>query len=64
MQEQFENMKNAFVQKIESLNEEVSSTKIECRRKVNNLQEELNQVTYIKDIFLKQISELQKRIKE
>ena len=62
MNEQFENMKTAFVQKIEKLNEEVNSVKIESRRKINSAQEDLIQVTYVKDLFLKQITDLQKRL--
>jgi hypothetical protein len=61
MQEQFDNMKNSFVKKIEILNEEMNSIKIESRRKVNMLQDDLTQAVYIKDLFLKQINELHKK---
>ena len=64
MQEQFETMKDTFMQKIDSLNEEMNTIKIDSRRKVNNIQEDLTQATYIKDLFLKQITELQKKFKE
>jgi hypothetical protein len=64
MQEQFETMKDTFMQKIDSLNEEMNTIKIDSRRKVNNIQEDLNQATYIKDLFLRQITELQKKFKE
>jgi hypothetical protein len=62
MQEQFEQMKLTFTKKLESLNEDMNKIKIESRRKLNYLQEDLTQVTYIKDMFLKQITELQKKI--
>ena len=62
MQEQFDLMKSTFMQKIESLNEEMNKTKIDSRRSLNSIQEDLTQVTYIKDMFLKQITELQKKI--
>jgi hypothetical protein len=64
MQEQFETMKDTFMQKIDSLNEEMNNIKIDSRRKVNNIQEDLNQATYIKDLFLRQITELQKKFKD
>jgi len=64
MQEQFENMRKSFIKKIEELNEEIHRIKIESRRKINTLQEDLTQITYVKDVFLRQITELQKRIKE
>lgn len=62
MQEQFDTMKSTFVKKIEVLNDEINKHKIESRRKINTLQDDLTQVTYIKDMFLKQITELQKKI--
>jgi hypothetical protein len=57
-------MKQAFTKKIEDLNEEMNSIKVDSRRKINNLQEDLNQVSYIKDLFLRQITDLQKKIKD
>lgn len=62
MQEQFDNMKNTFLKKIEQLNEETSQIKLDSRRKVNMLQEDLTQAVYVKDLFLRQITELQKRL--
>lgn len=55
-------MKNSFVKKIENLNEEMNQIKIDARRKVNTLTEDLTQTTYVKDLFLKQITELQKKL--
>jgi hypothetical protein len=62
MQEQFDNMKKSFLEKIEKLNDEMNKIKIESRRKVNNIQEDLTKVTHVKDLFLRQISELQKQL--
>lgn len=55
-------MKNAFIHKIEELNEEMNKIKIESRKKLNVTEEELNQTRYVKDLFLKQITELQKSL--
>ncbi len=62
MQEQFDTMKKSFIKKIEIQNDEVNNLKLDSRRKVNNLQDELNQVTHTKHLFLKQITELQKQL--
>ena len=60
MQEQFENMKNSFLVKIKNLEEEGITFKTNSRRKIYNLEEELKQAVYLKDIFLRQITEYQK----
>jgi hypothetical protein len=62
MQEQFDQMKSTFTKKLENVNDEMNKIKIESRRKLNSLQEDLSHVTYIKDMFLKQITELQKKV--
>jgi hypothetical protein len=62
MQEQFDAMKNSFVKKIEELNNEMHGMKIDYRRKLYDIEEDLSQTKHIKDVFLKQITELQKRI--
>lgn len=57
-------MKQAFSKKIQELNEEINAIKVDSRRKINNLNEDLNQVTYVKDLFLRQVTDLQKKFKE
>lgn len=54
-------MKNKFIEKIDELNKEISSQKSEFRKKIYYLEEELTQTKEVKDLFLKQITELQKR---
>ena len=53
-------MKKSFVKKIEQQNNTINDMKIDSRKKIYGLEEELKQVTYIKDVFLKQITELKK----
>jgi len=57
-------MKQAFSKKIQELNEGINAIKVDSRRKINNLNEDLNQVTYVKDLFLRQVTDLQKKFKE
>ena len=53
-------MKNSFVQKIDQLNEQLISEKSNYRKKVYYLEEELEKTKNIKDLFLRQLTELQK----
>ena len=53
-------MKKSFVKKIEQQNNSITDMKIEARKKIYGLEEELKQTTYIKDVFLKQITEMKK----
>jgi hypothetical protein len=55
-------MKTAFVKKIEELNEEINKIKIDSRKKLFFMEEELTQTKNVKDLFLKQIIDLQKRV--
>ncbi len=48
------------MKKIEEMNEDNNRVKMESRRKINFLEEELDQNKNIKDLFLKQIIELKK----
>ena len=48
------------MKKVEDLNNSITDLKIDSRKKIYNLEEELKQMTYIKDIFLKQITDLKK----
>ena len=49
------------MKKIEELNEEINKVKIDSRKKLYFLEEELTQTKNVKDLFLKQIIDLQKR---
>ena len=60
LQEQFDEMKKSFMKKIEQQNNTITDMKIDARKKIYSLEDELKQVTYIKDVFLKQITELKK----
>lgn len=60
MQEQFESMKSSFLKKISDMDEEFSQYKLQSRRKVYSLEEEFKQAQYLKDIFLRQLTEYQK----
>jgi hypothetical protein len=48
------------MKKIEQQNNTITDMKIDARKKIYSLEDELKQVTYIKDVFLKQITELKK----
>lgn len=60
MQEQFDNMKKSFLEKIKDMEEDASGYKVQARRKIYTLEEDLKQATYLKDIFLRQITDYQK----
>jgi hypothetical protein len=55
-------MKSAFIKKLEDLNEEINKIKIDSRKKLYYMEEELSQTKNVKDLFLKQIIDLQKRL--
>lgn len=55
-------MKNAFTEKVTSLTSELSKLKSESRRRINEAEEEIKQTKTMKDIFLKQVIELQKKL--
>ena len=58
--EQFDTMRNAFISKIENMNLEINNIKINSRKTIFYIEEELNQEKHIKELFLNQISDLQK----
>ena len=62
LREQFEEMKEAFKEKINSLNDELESIKQETRVKMYQMEEDLKQSNYLKNIFLEQVSSLQSQI--
>ena len=64
LKEQFETMRNAFVNKIDELNEELTDIKRDSRIKVYQLELELKENIKIKNSFLKQIISLQTQLDE
>ena len=64
LKEQFETMRNAFVNKIDELNEELTGIKRDSRIKVYQLELELKENIKLKNSFLKQIISLQTQLDE
>ena len=62
LREQFQDMKEAFKEKINMLNDELSDIKQETRVKLYQMEEDLKQSNYLKNIFLEQISSLQTQL--
>ena len=62
LKEQFETMRNAFVAKIDDLNEELNDIKRNSRVQIYQLQLELQENVRLKNNFLKQIISLQSQL--
>ena len=62
LKDQFQEMKEAFKEKISMLNDELTDIKQETRVKIYQMEEDLKQSNYLKNIFLEQISSLQTQI--
>ena len=62
LREQFQEMKEAFKEKINDLNDELNDIKQETRVKMYQMEEDLKQSNYLKNIFLEQISSLQTQL--
>ena len=62
LKEQFETMRNAFIQKIDDLNEELSNISRNSRIKIYQLELELKENVKLKNNFLKQIISLQSQL--
>ena len=62
LKEQFETMRNAFVAKIDDLNEELNDIKRNSRIQIYQLQLELQENVRLKNNFLKQIISLQSQL--
>ena len=62
LKEQFETMRNAFMQKIDDLNEELNNISRNSRIKIYQLELELKENVKLKNNFLKQIISLQSQI--
>lgn len=60
LQEQFDNMKKAFMEKIDELNAEMHKNKVESRKKMFILEEDLNQTKNVKELLLKKLTDMQK----
>ena len=64
LRQQFDNMKNAFLKKIEELDEELNSVKQESRIKLYQMEEEMKESNYLKNIFLNQVITLQSKLEK
>ena len=62
LREQFQDMKEAFKEKIESLSDELTDIKHETRVKIYQMEENLKQSDNLKNIFLEQIVSLQNQL--
>ena len=62
LKDQFQEMKEAFQEKINSLNDELTDIKQETRVKLYQMEEDLKQSNYLKNVFLEQISSLQTQL--
>ena len=62
LRDQFNDMRNAFKEKIDDLNDELENIKQETRVKFYQKEEELKQANYLKNAFLEEISKLQDKI--
>ncbi len=60
--EQFETMRNSFIKKLENVNSELVTIRSNYKKSSLYIEEELKQEKQIKELFLKQFSELQKLI--
>ena len=64
LKEQFDTMKNSFLKKIELLDGELNNVKQESRVKLYQMEEEMKESNYLKNIFLKQIITLQSKLEK
>ena len=64
LREQFDTMKNAFLKKIELLDEELNDVKQESRVKLYQMEEEMKESNYLKNVFLKQVIALQSKLEK
>ena len=64
LREQFDTMKKAFLKKIELLDEELNDVKQESRIKLYQMEEEMKESNYLKNIFLNQVITLQSKLEK
>ena len=62
LKDQFNDMKEAFKEKINDLNDELENIKQETRVKFYQMEEDLKQANYLKKAFLEEISSLQDKL--
>jgi hypothetical protein len=55
-------MKTAFMEKIETMNIEMNRTKVDSRKKIYMIEEDLNQTKNVKELLLKKLTDFQKNI--
>ena len=64
LREQFDTMKSSFLKKLESLNEELNNVKQESRVKLYQMEEEMKECNYLKNVFLNQLITLQQKLEK
>ena len=62
LRDQFETMKKSFMIKLENLNEELNNVKQESRIKIYQVEEEMKECNYLKNVFLNQLVTLQSKL--
>ena len=62
LRDQFETMKKSFMVKLENLNEELNNVKQESRVKIYQVEEEMKECNYLKNVFLNQLVTLQSKL--
>ena len=62
LRDQFETMKRSFIEKLDSLNEELNNVKQESRVKIYQTEEEMKECNHLKNVFLNQLVTLQAKL--
>ena len=62
LRDQFETMKKSFMIKLENLNDELNNVKQESRIKIYQVEEEMKECNYLKNVFLNQLVTLQAKL--
>ena len=62
LRDQFETMKRSFIEKLDNLNEELNNVKQESRLKIYQVEEEMKECNYLKNVFLNQLVTLQAKL--
>ena len=57
-------MKKSFLKKIEALDEELNNVKHESRLKLYQMEEEMKESNYLKNVFLNQLITLQAKLEK
>jgi len=57
MKDQFSNMKKSYIKLIKEANDEVKTLKTHAKKKILDLEEELEKANHLKDLFLMQLSD-------